>query len=264
MNDFLKYLCNPTTIALVLGGILTSFFGFLAGISKSEKTPKWIAWGSFIAGIVVLGAGIFSGYQDQITSASLQEKTEKIAEISQKNADLASKNSELNQKIANLVTGGDSYGYVMISDPSKSNISDMTLSVRGGHPLYDVEVQVQDIQKFNEYVRNEIRKHTTSGSIMSDFYNRIYKTSKIFKIGNMSSNQGRFLGELSLPKNSNRARYHIFIYARNGRVLQHVEFRKIKGKWIRAEKSFFNNKVVEKYIHPDFPKDERSKEFWEE
>lgn len=83
MNEFFKYLYNPTTIALVLGGILTSLFGFLAGISKSEKTPAWIAWGSFIAGLVVLCAGIFSGYQDQVTAAILQEKTEKIAQISQ-------------------------------------------------------------------------------------------------------------------------------------------------------------------------------------
>ncbi len=257
MIDFLKYFFNPSTIALLLGGILTSLFGFLAAISKEEKTPKWIAVSAFVAGIIVLFAGVMSGYQQHRTSKILLSTT-------RENAQFAKTNAKLNNTIANLVTGGDSYCYVFIGNPSKSNISELLLRVEGEYPLYDVKVQIQDMLQFEEIVRNEVREGPKSGLIISDFYNRIYKSSKIINIGNIAHNKSRLLGQLFLPKDVNRARYDIHISARNGNVLQLLEFRRIKGKWIYAEKLLFNNEVVKKYIPPDFPRGEDSKSLWEE
>lgn len=264
MSEFSQYLLNPATIALILGGILTSFFGFLAGISKTERTPKWISWGSFIAGIIVLGAGILSGYQGQITAVSMQEKTAQIAEISQKNAELALNNSELSKKIANSITGGDSYCYVLVGNPSKTNLSDLMLITEGEYPLYDVEVRIHDLDQRVANFKNRIQKDISSNMSTSDFFNLINRSAKIIKIGNIGLNQGYPLGALSLPKDVDKARYEIEIMARNGRVLQLVQFRRMESKWIWAEKIYFHDKVVKRYIDPDFPKDDESKSFWED
>jgi hypothetical protein len=259
MNDFLKYLYNPTTIALVLGGILTSFFGFLAGISKSEQTPKWIAWGAFIAGFIVLGAGFLSGYQDQLTAESSRKKSEQIEKISQKNAELALINSELNKKIANTITGGNSYGYFLITNPSASNIVDLMLTTEGEYPLYDVEIKIHDIEKRIDNLRDERQKGIASNLSLTEFYKLLYKSSKIIKIGNIGPNQGYPFGTLRLPNDADKKTYHIEIFARNGRVLQFVQFRRIQGKWKWAEKTIFNGEVVGKHIPSDFPQDDDSK-----
>ena len=257
MNDFLKYLCNPTTIALVLGGILTSFFGFLAGILKSEQTPKWIAWGSFIAGLIVIGAGILSGYQDQLTAESALKKTKQIAEISQKNA-------ELNKKISASITGGNSYCYFLISISSKSNIADLMLITEGEYPLFDVELQIHDIEKRIENFITKPQKGIASNLSQTEFFKLLNKSSKIVKIGNISPHQGYPFEPLLLPNDANKKTYQIDIFARNGRIIQFVQFRKIQGKWKKAEKMLLHDGIVKKYIPSDFPRDDDSKIIWGE
>ena len=131
MFVFLKYFLNPSTIALLLGGILTSLFGFLAAISKEERTPKWIAWGAFLAGLLVLFAGVLSGYQQDITSKLIQNRTEKIANLSQENAKFAKINAKLNKKIADSITGGDGFCYYQVGFPygTKNKLSGFLMHV---------------------------------------------------------------------------------------------------------------------------------------
>jgi hypothetical protein len=145
MIDFLKYFFNPSTIALLLGGILTSLFGFLASISKEEKTPKWIARGAFIAGIIVLFGGVMSGYQQERNSKLLQSRTEQIENLSQKNIELSSELSKINKEIAATVTGGESFCYLFPS-PSfgKLNTMDFNLWHMGKYPVYDSFIRVWD------------------------------------------------------------------------------------------------------------------------
>lgn len=52
--------------------------------------------------------------------------------------------------------------------------------------------------------------------------------------------------------------------AHNGRVLQMVQFRKVKNTWVKAENIIFNQKVVSKNISPDFPLYAESKYLWNE
>ncbi len=263
MKEFFQYLLDPTIIVVAIGGILTSFFGFIAGVSKTEKTPKWIAWGSFIAGLIVLCGGILSGYQNEQSEETLQQKTEKIAEISEKNTNLAIKNSELNEKIASSITGGDTYCYLLMN-ASKSNRIDLILLTEGEYPLYDVEVRIHDLDKRVENLNNWREAGKPSDLSLSDFYSLVNKSAKIIRIGNIGKSQGYPLGTLTLPKNADKARYEIEIMARNGRVLQLVQYRRIDKKWIQAEKVYFRNKIVKKHIDPNFPKDDESKPFWDE
>ena len=66
--NFLEYLYNVNTAAMVIGGILILFFSFLAAISKEKRALKWIALGSFLAGMIVLFGGVLSEYKGQQAS----------------------------------------------------------------------------------------------------------------------------------------------------------------------------------------------------
>lgn len=240
MNEFLKYIVNPTTIALVFGGILTSLFGVLAGISKSEQTPKWIAWCSFAAGLLVLGAGILSGYQDQLT---------------------AKKITELNNKIANTITGGNGYCFLIFMNRPGSNICDLMLISKGEYPLYDVEINIHDHTKRAALFTPSVDLYQSlPPEKFSELYNKSVKNSlKVIKIGNKVPHMARPLRPLILPKDGDKQFYYIEIFARNGFVIQFVHFRKVQGKWERAEKIIFNDKVVNKFASKNFPRDDAKK-----
>lgn len=252
MKSFFQYLLNPSVVALLIGGTLTSIFGLMASVSKNEQYPKWITWGTFVAGLIVLGSGIYAGYQSQIATAEIQRQGEKIAELSQKN-------SELSEKIAGSITGGESYCYLMLS-PKTKNIVNLMIISEGEFPVYDVEVQIHDLRRRIENFKNQKQKNMGG----NDYFNLLLSSAKIVKVGNIGPNQGYPLGTLTLPNDVDMANYEIDIFARNGRVTQFVQYRKFNDKWTRAEKIHFPNNTVKKYIDKDFPKDEESKSFWNE
>lgn len=250
MNNFIEYLCNPETIALVIGGTLTSLFAFLSFNSGNERTPKWLAWGSFIAGIIVLCAGFYAGYQDKLFDSMIQKKTSIITKISQQNVELSMLNSELNKKNADLITGGDSFCYVLIRIPGNSNTAELLLVPSGENALYDVKVYFREVEKNNKRLLQKIKEgKELSRDELLDL------PDKVFDIGNLGKNTGSRLGGLPLSNNEEIIRYHIEILARNGRVFQFVKIKKINGKWRLSTEAHFRGTVVYSYIHPDFQRD---------
>jgi Holliday junction resolvase-like predicted endonuclease len=89
-------------------------------------------------------------------------------------------------------------------------------------------------------------------------------SAKIVKVGNIGPNQGYPIGMLTLPNDVDMANYEIDIFARNGRVMQFVQYKKLNDNWIKAaEKILFHNKTIKKYIDKNFSKDQESKSFLE-
>jgi hypothetical protein len=259
--EILKYIFYSfSTIALLLGGILTALFGFLAATSKKERTPKWIAWGAFIAGFIVVLASILSGYQEHQASEKLQAKTNEIAMLSEKIAELAQKNSALNKKIADSISGGNSYCYLFVSPPEESNTAHYRLRTEGENPLYDVQVRISDVSKHSAYLDDMVKKKDVDLAwSMKDPLKQMFKFTKIYPIGNISAGMMYPLGTFYLPNDSDKQRYLIDILARNGRFLQHLDFRRIKGKWKYTDIVHANKEVVRKHIPPDFPRDQNDR-----
>ena len=99
-------------------------------------------------------------------------------ELNQNQIEIKTKNNEiikLNQKIAelslhtmNLVTGGNSYAYISFSDnqcdtTEKVQLGNIFLTHEGGYPLYDLTIQISDVDN--------------------------HKLVKLFTIGNIGSTQ---------------------------------------------------------------------------
>lgn len=118
---------SGSMIAMVAGGLLTATFGLLASLSNQERTPRWICGGAFIAGLLVIGAGVYAGIGDA-------KDNRRIVALAQENVALA--------------TGGDSYGYLCVGSNAVNNIVKAKFIHHGKYPLYDCKVKIMDVTKF--------------------------------------------------------------------------------------------------------------------
>lgn len=228
MFNFLKYLINPPVIALFLGGMFTSLFGFLAAVSKKERTPKFISWGAFIAGFIVLVAAIWSGYQDQIKEDLLQAKTEQIVIISQKNMELALTNAKLNEKIANLFTGGNSFCYYLLGFPAMTeNRLQGILMHEGEYPLHDIRIRIVNSAKLDKL----IKKYGGNTWKVWKEAQEIIHIPTFRGVAQADAFDPEYFKYWNLPKEIDKQSYSIFFSARNGEWHQQISLRRIEDKW---------------------------------
>lgn len=275
---FLEYLLSAGTLALILGGILAFVFGLLAAFSKGERTPKWIAWGTFIAGLIVLVAGIFSGFEGQQASKLLQSKTEEVAKLSQENAELAKTNANLNKEIAGSLTGGDSFCYLMPL-PSFTEINSLAFKLNhfGKYPMYDVHITVRDgtinenvdygaifekhfgfrqktytmgeyLSRSKEEIHDQKKKSAAMSKEMMEILNRAKIVDK--SLGTITHDVNRqdiTVFSFNLPFDRDHQEFSATIYARNGYFHQKFKFKVEKGQWqmsSRLEKSVSENENI--------------------
>ena len=234
--DFLKYLTDPATLALVVGGGLTTIFGFIATIKKEERIPKWVIWGSFTAGLMVLIGGIYSGFEEQKMSNILHAKSEKIVNLSQKIVELEEENVKLNKTISDSITGGDSYLEIRPFIPVKSNMIQFYLLNRGEHPIYDVNIRIQDITMFKLLDYESVFKDQPIDPLIriKDYNTLVDKASINLNIGNIPPNSGLTLGPYKITGanlDKKEQLFLIFITARNGTSSVDIKAIKKNGSW---------------------------------
>ena len=182
--------------------------------------------------------------------------------MSKKIVELALENAKLNNEIANSVTGGDSYCHLMVSVSSNS-IAEFVVLTRGKYPVYDVEIQIHDLEEKTRLLMERVEKEQISNSFIESMQ-LMNIASKTKKIGNIHPNVSFPFGTIQLPTNADKKTFDIRIFARNGTVLQSVQFRKVSGQWIWADTVSFNGRFIEKHVPPDFPLDDDSKFIWKE
>lgn len=263
---------------MVIGALVTSIFSFLALRSREQQIPRSIAIGALIGGILVLLAGLISGFEESETAKLLQNKTAEIAVLSQRNAelssqiaDLAKQNAELNEYTANAVTGGDSYCY-LLTHFDFYGIVNWSLQHEGDYPLYDINVRIIDLTKRSKLFKkspfnrpnlfkeewNKLQKgHDFIGEMLMAQRQSIIYTNQLPTLspGAIVMPLVRF----ELPKNQDEQQYLVKIYARNGTITQPIKFRKVGGNWemsMRVQKfDSKTRKIVElqKVLHPEVP-----------
>jgi hypothetical protein len=234
--ELLKYLISPATFALLLGGLLTSVFGLFAAISKEERIPKWIIWGSFFAGSIVLVGGIYSGFEQEKMSESLQAKSEKISNLSQKIIDLEEKNVELSNTIADSVTGGDSYLEITPFIPVGSNMIQFYLHNCGKNPLYDVNIRILDQTMLQLLDYESVHKDKSLDPLLQiKSFNALVNKAAIYQnIGNISPNNIMTLGPLKITGadlDKKEQLYLISVTARNGSSSVNIKAIKVDTSW---------------------------------
>lgn len=265
IKELIEYLNSPDIVALIVGGVLISFFGLLAGLRLKERTPQWIAWGTFVAGLIVFLAGLLSGYENQQTSKLLQSKTEEIAKLSKENAELAKTNANLNKKIADFLTGGDSYCYVVMEVDKSSGWAHLYLKHIGDYPIRQIEIQSVDQNRLKNNYQERLYKLPIGGNKkdygnarrevdLKNMLNELrQKATKVYKLPILTPSVSYELDSFKLPSDKFEYNYRIRIFSINGIYDQELKYRKIDGNWkfsLRVKKGYT---VLEESLHPAIP-----------
>ncbi|WP_217182759.1 intracellular growth attenuator family protein [Methylobacter tundripaludum] len=203
---------DPAAIIILIGTITAALGALWAADSQNESTNELKA---------------------------MQEK------INTRNEEIIKLNREignLSHHTMNMVTGGNSYAYILFSNNESESVENMQLGNiflihEGQYPLYDLTIQITDIDTF--------------------------KNEKIINVGNIGSIQHIKHWPLNYAINFNlhgksSQRFNIFFYARNGTWYQQLIYKKLKSKWYVATRVVRSNEqgsvdVLFKDISPNFP-----------
>ncbi|MFO1291014.1 MAG: hypothetical protein U1E82_10445 [Nitrosomonas sp.] len=194
-------------------------------------------------GAVLAAVGAFwTSHKQGRFEADLQEKQRMLEEKSEEIISLNRKIAVLSYHTMNMVTGGDSYAYILFSDnqsQSAENVQlrNILLIHEGRYPLYDLSIQIADIDHL--------------------------KDVKVFPVGNIGSTQHIKHWPLNHAINFDLSekqsqRFNIFFYSRNGTWYQQMIYKKLEGRWLLATRVVRPNEtggidVLFKNISPDFP-----------
>lgn len=168
--------------------------------------------------------------------ASVEQNSFK-EEIRSKNEEIA----RLNREVANSVTGGDGFAYLVIGNihPSK-RVGFVTVVSRSEHPLYDVSARIVNLDSLKN------ASDTERDTISIDAH------QESVKIGNLAPELAAQVTSWKLPSGEVH-RYNVFFSARNGLWTELLRIRKIDGEWEQAYKVVRNNEGEEKVLETKIP-----------
>lgn len=178
---------------------------------------------------------------------------------------LAIQQISFERDLTSKITGGDSYCYLQFNNyRDVDNLVDVFLRCDGEYPVFDLVVEVNDMEKIHEAVSYLVENQPTKSIIESMRF--ASKNSSVKSVGTMlptPPNSARPFDVLKLP-DIGLQRYFISITARNGAVGQFVRFKKVHGNWVKAEKIQRGKDVIQKLIDDDFPKDAEGGINWQD
>lgn len=173
--------------------------------------------------LVALGAilsatgGFLATYrQNQEKIESSQAKAESEKQLRLRSDEIA----ELNKKIAQSITGGDSYCYVSFALGANDSPL-MTLVHEGDFPLYDVSIRIWEPANYQ--------------NIPAGSFEEVMKKDINLNIGNISPKMARLMGRFELQGRT-EVELAVQIGARNGFINQTIVLRKIDGTWKGSNK----------------------------
>jgi flagellar biosynthesis GTPase FlhF len=200
----------------------------------------------------------------------LRQQSDEIArlnrEIAEAQTELRLKSdevAELNKTTAASVTGGDSYCYVQFINSLNGLVNGRMMVIhQGKFPLYDVQIRIVDLDKFNAMSkRGEITIET------------VMQSEGILNIGNMSPNLAQMREVPPFSPTAEELNYNIFISARNGSFTELLRLKKINGVWksaLKVERGNFSDAnpnslptLLFEQIDAGFPLDKNGRVVWD-
>ena len=161
-------------------------------------------------------------------------------------------------KLANSITGGDSFCFLMVRNISpSSNTGRIMVSHLGEYNLYDVRARIVDLEK-SEQLREELDQLKVQPT-----FDTIRQADTNISIGNLISSSVLVLHPFTLGNGDTR-RFNIFFSARNGFFNQVLRFKKVHGKWVYALKVSREEKVLYEEVDDEFPRTAEGNVEWEE
>ena len=201
--------------------------------------------GIVLFGGIVAAVGVFLAAMEQ--SEVQRQLAAKNAEIAQKSEEIAQKSEEiadLNKRIAGLVTGGDGFCYLWLTNiDSRKNLATLSSFQQGEFPIYDVDARIVDLQQLKQKKPPFTLDNFLAGQIFLNL-----GTMRVDGIKMLSSN---------FPlSQSDKRDFNVFFTARNGAYMQFLRLRRVQHEWRQATRVIVDEKVVFEKVDKGFPKDQ--------
>jgi hypothetical protein len=233
-------------------------------------------------GIILIAIGtIFTILGQQITNdkstKEISQKTDRIQDLSEKNirlsaelADLANKNAAKSDEITKLVTGGDSFCYLLPMPDQISDRQSFMLFHEGSYPIYDVVVQIENrrtMQRmpfkklYDEIIASHERDITEGRSKQRDLSHEIEalrnKAISRFPIGTLPPSTAVTLGRFPIPE-TDEMEYFVMIHSRSGYFTQSIIQKKFGPTWksswrVLSHENDGKHRVLKEQIDADVP-----------
>jgi hypothetical protein len=167
--------------------------------------------------------------------------------------------------ITNESNGGDSYAYFIhqthmyTSDSEPRSYNDVKLQLHhyGKFPLYDIQIELVDIQKLHKLLSEHFK-------LPIPWDNFIAERAVFTKIDRLDPSRMVEVFKLDLPANADRWNFNVFFDARNGKWVQELRFLRAKnGPWGLAHRTIRMGKVLEEQGSEALPKDVTGKPKWD-
>jgi hypothetical protein len=242
---------------------------------KDDKEQRKFKTSAFVA-FAGISCAVLSFVISQQNNASLNKELVQLQEVnnmqlSQIDA-LRDANLELSEElriksteIIDNVTGGDSYCYLQIHFLQKNHTIYVDLLHKGEYPLYDVQVQIEDLGtralllnaiQLNPEIEQERAEYE---EYLKDF---IKKTTVFVNVGNVAADSEVLLDEITLPETVNHISWQVRILAKNGEFFQRIEIMDI---WEKSQSYAMqvvkDGKILLERIPDDFPEDKLTRFF---
>ncbi len=242
-------------IALIVGGLLTGAFGLATTfLNPDHPPPRWLSWGTFAAGLIVLAAGFWVGIDQNKSTTKIHNQGKQII-------DLAS-------ELKHWTTGADSfcyYHYGNFAASPKNKILRMLVHV-GRYPIYEISVDITDATTLKHLVN--------AGDLTFDSLRTIKTREHLGTVHpndiaqNMYSKACHFQGDLlpvTIPQDTQRQEYSILFSARNGIWVQDIIIERVSDRCVVAYRVRTTNpeKILLEHIDANFPRDADNSIEWE-
>lgn len=193
-----------------------------------------------IGSLLVALGGIWAAHKQNQFESQLKTKQETLEAKNEEIIQLNQKMGVLSYHTMNMVTGGDSYAIAMFANNGGELLSQIHLSHHGKFPLYDLKIQIYDLDA--------------------------KKNIAVLPVGNIGSIQ--HIQHWPLGHNLNfdlsgktSQRFNILFYARNGMWIQQLIYKRLNDHWtsamriIRPTANFDKDEksIIYKEISSDFP-----------
>lgn len=279
----------PLVVAII-GGVL-SLIGVISQMTsrtKGWKTLSYtlIATGGILTIVSASGTTIRQSAQEEESrkksnellslTRQLRVRTDELLKqgvhVNKLTETVANKNYEIGQqnaKIAELVqdslswtSGGDNFCYFRFPIPNpKSSTIDLVLMTHGKHPVYDVQVKIQDVEGRIAALEREDRKGNLPVESMVDAIQLMSLGSKVIPVGTMAPQILVPVGKLKLP-DADKQSFQIDIWARNGHAVQLLSYRRVNDVWKGAMRTYKRDNTFKEEVEPGFPRNDKGEAVW--
>lgn len=203
---------------------------------------------SFIEIINIFGPSFFlaSWLTAQYFRVTRQAKVENnLEKIEKRASDILNSLEARTALIFSQISGGKSFCLVNLSQNYLGE-RNLTVTHQGDYPLYDLTINVTDLEKFNE--------HSGKPEFAHEY-------RKIFSFGTMLPRQANDLCTITLSNQEISKSFNIFFSARNGMFHEQLRLKNVNNEWVSAIK-VDREKTLIQSVSENYPKNAAGEVEW--